>query len=611
MEKSNKQLLEDLGVDLKKINGDGKTLCPKCSHTRKKKNDPCLSVDVVNGKYNCWNDSCDFHGKVGGTTYSAPAKDYVRPPFVNNTEMRDKTVKWFFGERSISPKTLIDCKVTENVVWMPQTQENMYAINFNYFREGELVNVKYRAKNKSFKLVKNAELVFYGLDDIKDSNWCVIVEGEIDKLSWWEAGVKEVVSVPNGASKSSNVNLEYLDNCIDYFENKTKVIIATDDDDAGHALRDELVRRLGSDRCYRVDLQGFKDSNEFLHARGDKALSAIIEDKNLIEFPIDGIITASMIWDDLNILFAEGLKRGDITGSLPDFDNLVSFVPGQFMVMTGIPNHGKSPFALMVMACLSKNCGWKWGLFTPEHKPLKIYLAKICELLLGKRMREGIGFTDREKELAKEFIDTHFIFIQPEDDDCTLDNILEKAKSLVVRKGIKGLLIDPWNKLEHNIAKGENETTYVSKEIDKLIRFNQKHSVFSIVIAHPTKIRKQKDSGLFEVPNLYDISGSSNWFNKPDIGITIYRNYETKQTEVYVQKMKYEHLGEQGHCFLRFNLNNSRFTHQYGDYDNLNWLIPKEEQQDMFNPKIKSISRVGVDPVIPDRNDDEDQAPPF
>lgn len=591
VEKTNKQLLEDLGIDLKKINKDGKTLCPVCSHKRKKKNDPCLSVSVVEGKYNCWNDSCDFHGLVkGAIAYELKPKEYVRPKFNNQTKLSENAVNWFF-KRGITQSTLNDCLLTEKKAWMPQTQKEENTINFNYFREGELINIKYRDGRKNFKLEKDAELIFYGLDDISKSDWCVIVEGEIDKLSFWQAGVKECVSVPNGASKSSIANLEYLDNCIDYFRNKTKIILATDDDEAGQSLREELARRLGYERCFKVDFKGCKDANEFLTVNNTKKLKELICESNLVDFPISGIITTDMIWDKVEFLLVNGLQRGDVTENLKDFDRMVSFVPGQFMVLTGIPNHGKSPFALMIMACLSIKYRWKWGLFTPEHKPLEIFVVKVCELLLGKRARKGIGFGTTEKELAKSFINEHFLFIEPEDEDYTLDNILDKAKDLVLRKGIRGLLIDPWNKLEHNIPNGTTETTYISKEHDKIIKFNQRNSVFSIVVAHPTKIRKNLKTGLFEVPNLYDISGSSNWFNKPDIGITFYRNYETKMSEVYVQKMKYDHLGEQGMCQLRYNMNSSRFNNQYGDWDNANWLLPNE-------PQIK----VDFEKPIPDLN---------
>lgn len=602
---SNKQLLEELGINVNKINSQGHTLCPKCSHERKKKNDPCLSVNVNTGEYHCWNDSCDFKGGVGGEKFIPMVKEYTRPKFVNTTQVSKFWVDWFFTERAIGQITLNKAKLTESNGF-----DGRPLLNFNYFRENELINVKYRDIDKKFRLEKNAELIFYNLDAIREATWCVITEGEIDALSYIEVGVQEVISVPNGASITSNASLEYLDNCIGYFSNKTKIILATDTDTAGMALRDELARRLGKERCFKVDLFGKKDANGVLKELGSQKLKSTIEDKNLIPFPIDGVITADMMWDEMEDMFVNGLSRGVTTGKLEDLDKLISFVPGQLVVLTGIPNHGKSPFALMVMTCLSMQNGWKWGIFSPEHKPLKIFVSKMCELLLGKRMRKGIGFSTREKELARDFITKHFFFIEPEDGECNLDNILSKSKQLVTQRGIKGLLIDPWNKLEHNIEKGDNETTYISKELDKVIKFNQKNEVLSIIVAHPTKVKKIFKSTLHEVPSLYDISGSSNWFNKPDVGITFYRNFETKKSEIYIQKCKYEHLGEQGMCEVRYNMNNGRFCNKFGDYDNYNWLMPREAQTIIEVPEFKAReplvpSKVNEDKKLEELSDEE------
>lgn len=577
MEKSIKDLFLEIGIDTKHARGEGATTCPKCSHTRKKKKDPCLKANLTTGEYCCHNGGCDFKGCVikNKPNYIPPPKEYVRPVFKNTTSLSDTVVNYFKKNRAISPETLMDFKISESVRFMPTIQKEATVINFNYFRDQELINVKFRGPQKSFMMVKDAELIFYNINAIKDEEWCVITEGEIDCMAFHEAGIRNVVSVPNGASKNGG-NLEYLDNCIEYFETKKKIILATDSDEAGMGLREELGRRLGYEKCFKVDFQDCKDANEYLIKHGTAKLRMVVEPENLIEFPISGIITADMVWDDVEWLLENGLKRGDVTGVLKDFDELVSFVPGQLMALTGIPNHGKSPFALLIMASLSLNSEWKWAIYSPEHKPLSIFLVKICELLLGKRARAGYGFSKSDKELAKSFISERFMFIEPEDEDYSLDSILDKAKVLVARKGIKGLLIDPWNKLEHNMGKGDNETMYISKELDKVIKFNQRNSVFSIIIAHPTKIRKNLRSGLFEVPNLYDIAGSANWFNKVDIGICFYRNYQSSMSEIYVQKMKYEHLGMQGMCEVRYNVNSSRFNNKTGDWDNSNWLEPSK-----------------------------------
>jgi len=568
MEKDNKTLLGELGIDVHKISNSGHTLCPKCSHTRKKKNDPCLSVNVIEGTYNCWNDSCDFKGGVGGVKTERVVKEYTRPVFRNTTQLGNELVHWFSANRGISQRTLNEARVTES-----SSQDGKLWINFNYFRNEELINIKYRTIQKDFRLEKNAELIFYGLNDIKDSDWCVIVEGEIDRLSFMECGIKEVVSVPNGASKSSVANLEYLDNCIDYFKNKKKVILATDADEAGMGLRDELARRIGYDVCFKVDFKGYKDANELLVAKGVNELKSCLNEGKLIEFPMDGIVTTKQMWDKVKRFQKVGLQRGKLTKEMEGLDELISFEAGQSMVLTGIPNHGKSPFALMIMVCLSIHHGWKWAMFTPEHNPLEIFLLKMCELLIGRRVNSH-GMSDVENDLAEAFLDKHFYFIQPEDENYTLDNILAKAKDLVVRKGINGILIDPWNKLEHNMGKGESETLYISKQLDKVIKFGKNHLVFNITIAHPTKIKKIFKSNLFEVPSLYDIAGSSNWYNKPDIGICFYRNFNTGNSEVYVQKMKYDHLGKQGLVQMKYNPANGRFHGTSSSYNNSNWLIP-------------------------------------
>lgn len=604
MSKTNKELLSDLGIQVDKIRGNsGKVTCPKCSHTRKKKNEPCLSVDVEQGKYNCHNPDCGFHGSVGNKEFTAK-KEYVKPVFSNRTDLPDGVVK-FFQQRCISQDTLVKTKIAYGPEWMPSAYSKEYSnfidagapeeeakrlahekarvntIQFPYFRGGECINVKFRDAFKNFKLAKGAELIFFNLDAVKDKKVCVIVEGEPDCLSYIEAGIDYVISVPNGASMSDNPNLEYLDNCIDDLDHIEKFIIATDNDEPGRKLRDELARRLGYDRCFKVDYGDVKDANEYLVAHGLEKLAETILQVNLIEYPMAGIINVSSLYDEIEEIFENGLTRGELTGFEP-LDKLVSWVRGHLTVVTGIPNHGKSPLVLMIMILLSKRCGWKWGVFSPEHNPLQIYIVQICEMIIGKRAGKGkISKTERMEALN--FINEHFFFIYPDDDDFTLENILKKAETLVVRKGISGLVMDPWNKLEHNQPAGTTETNYISKCIDQVIRFDQRHGIHTIIVAHPTKVKKGKND-LFEVPNLYDIAGSANWFNKPDVGITFYRNYATKRNEIHVQKIKYQHLGTQGMAEVCYNVNNSRFNSTSADFDNTNWLRPPAEQADLFSP---------------------------
>lgn len=427
-------------------------------------------------------------------------------------------------------------------------------------------------------------------------NRCISVSGNCDAMILDQIGLDNVVSVPNGATLSNNPNLDYLENCIDYFDSKEKIIIATDNDDAGRKLRDELARRFGKHRCYKVDLSDQKDANDYFNRYGEDNLKSVFSNENLKEFPIDGVITIDDVWEDVEYLFKNGLQKGDMTGIMPELDKHISFVPGQTCVVTGVPNHGKSPFVLMVAAALSVKHGWKWAFFSPEHKPLSIFIAKICELLLGKRLRQGVGFMQSEKDLARDFIREHFFFVEPENGDNTVDSVIDKCKHLVMSKGVKGCIFDPWNKFEHKLEKGENETTYISRALDEIIYFGQNFGVFNFIIAHPTKIRKNLATGKYEVPTLYDIAGSANWYNKPDWGITFYRDFVNNVSTIYIQKAKWEHLGMVGFVEVKYNVNNGRFVPIVRDWDNSNWILPETLQGDLFS-QSEIEEPVPIDPI--------------
>jgi twinkle protein len=195
---------QNLGIILKRQHGNVKTKCPKCSHTRKNKRDLCLSVNIDDGLYNCHN--CGWNGNVK----FKKKKEFIIPEKIN-LNITDRIRKWF-KKRAISESTISHYKIGESFEYIPQVQAKRKCINFNYYRDEEIINIKFRDSQKNFKLVSGAELIFYGLNNIKNIDRCYIVEGEIDCMSLHEIGLSNVCSVPNGASKG-NQRLEYLDNC--------------------------------------------------------------------------------------------------------------------------------------------------------------------------------------------------------------------------------------------------------------------------------------------------------------------------------------------------------------------------------------------------------------
>src|SRR6185437_9723813 len=175
-------------------------------------------------------------------------------------------------ERGIGDAVVMRNRVMASTVYMPQVEEHVGAIAFPYFRAGELINVKYRDRAKNFRMETGAERVLYGLDDI-DVTRCVIVEGEIDKLSVEAAGVTSCVSVPDGApspaTKDYASKFKFLEADEDRIAAVSEWIIAVDADEPGKRLEDELARRLGREKCRRVIWPSeCKDANDVLRSFG-------------------------------------------------------------------------------------------------------------------------------------------------------------------------------------------------------------------------------------------------------------------------------------------------------------------------------------------------------
>jgi len=317
-------------------NGENAMICPVCSESRKNKTAKCFSFNVAKGAGRC--NHCDIVlVQKRDIEKKAEIKPYKLPLFKSNTNYSPK-VKEFFESRKISEKTLLAFKVTESVEWMPKANKEITAINFNYFRNGELVNVKFRGANKDFKLSKDAELIFYNLDCTIDNDTIIIVEGEMDCLALYEAGFKNAISVPNGAGLGK-INFDFIDNCIDSFSESTKFILAVDNDKAGQNLQTELARRLGFENCSKVVFKDCKDANDCLIKYGIQGIIESISDRK--EFPIVGAFQALDFIDNIYKYYREGLPKG-CGIEMQGFDELLKFHEGYMTVITGIPGHGKS-----------------------------------------------------------------------------------------------------------------------------------------------------------------------------------------------------------------------------------------------------------------------------
>ena len=580
----------EFDVHFSKSSGEEDNTCPMCSRSRKPANQKVKCFRWNHDKETGFCHNCQ--SRFGILKEFKPRKEYSIPEWKNQTELSDNAVKWFEG-RGISQFTLRQMKISEGKEWMPQDKKEMNTIQFNYFTDGKLVNIKYRTGSKHFKLYKDAELILYNLDAIKDVESVIIVEGEMDCLSFYEAGIRNVVSVPNGASTGRN-NLQYLDNCIDYFEGINEIIIATDGDQPGVNLRNELAARLGIEKCFKVNFKECKDANEYLQKYGKEGLIDVLSNKEA--YPVTGIFTTTDLIDDLRLLYTKGLQKG-LTIDEP-IDDLLSFDLGRLYTVTGIPGHGKSEWVDHWLVKLNIQHGLKIGYFSPENFPLQLHQSKIISKITGSEFSQSkLSIYDFDD--AVDYMANNYFWVMPEE-DFTVERILEKARYLVFRKGISIFVIDPYNKLEHAFNKGESETSYISRFLDLLVNFCHKNNVSIILIAHPRKMDKDKSTGLMEVPNMYSINGSANFYNKTDFGLSVYRDFSENKSVMYVQKAKFKHLGSVGSVEMRYNYNNGRYEElgkSIDHWDNGNWLRKQSKtisstmtpDEDYWKPNNESV----------------------
>lgn len=549
----------DFSIELRAgASGEVKTTCPRCSASRKKSRYPCLNVNIDQGVWNCWH--CGWSGTLKGGEWQRPEirKEYRRPDYVATTTGLSENVLAWFHERGITEPVIKRNGIGYGAIYMPQLEEETTAIQFPYFRGGEVINVKYRDGRKNFRMAAGAERVLYGLNDVAETT--IWVEGEMDKLALEVAGYPNAVSVPDGApapdSKSYESKFDFL--AAPELGRVATHILAVDNDAPGKRLQEELARRLGAEKCLMVTWpDGCKDANDVLIQHGADALANCIEAAKAL--PIAGAYAVADLAGELDAFYADGLPRGSDTG-WDRLNSLYTVRPGEWTLVTGIPGHGKSEFLDALTINLAARHGWRFGVFSPENQPFSLHLAKLAEKYVGKPF--GPGPTERmtrsEYDMAATWLDRHYTFILPEAP--TIDAILDIAKALVLRKGLRGLIVDPWNEIEHGRSPAQSETEYISLALSRIRQFARAHGVHVWLVAHPAKLYKEA-SGRYPVPTPYDVSGSAHWRNKADNCLAVWRDQsaDSRTVEIHVQKIRHKITGRIGKIDLSYDAITGRY----------------------------------------------------
>jgi len=477
-----------------------------------------------------------------------------------------------FERRAINPDTaarfaIYTASRAADGASIPDPEGNV--IVFPFIEHGRVVNEKYRAPGKKFWQRTGGRRTFWNADALDDPALetgqlpLVITEGELDALSAIDSGFPLSVSVADGApavpegeepedlqpldqAAEQTGKFEFIWNNRDRLKRIRRFIIAVDNDAPGKRLAAELVRRLSASRCLFVNFPAdCKDLNDVLVKHGREHVAAVLNAAK--PYPVRGLYRLSE--------YPEVPAVPCVSTGWWTLDQHIKPFPGEFMVVTGIPSHGKSTWTLNLLCNLASKHGWRSAIFSPEMRTVPHLRDKL------RRIKGGSGQGRPEIDA---FIDDFFVFIDSDptgrdDEDFDLDWIIDKATDAVLRDGIRCLVIDPWNEVEHARRRDESMTDYIGRGIRALKRFARLYEVAVIVIAHPTK-EVGKD-GKSRPPTLYDIEGSAHWFNKCDHGVVIDRpNAYTNEAVIRIAKCRFEETGEKGEVRMSYDRATCRYT---------------------------------------------------
>jgi twinkle protein len=546
--------------------------CPKCSHTTQSGRNT-LYINMGDQSWFCKH--CGFAGNLLQGSQIVPQNGTQLVPWRLNpyiheyvpTSNLSKSAIENFKKKKISESTLAHFKIGQTKTYFPQLENNMNCIVYPYYQNHQVVNLVYFYGKHRNSEIGGVETCF-NYDKI-DLEHTYLVFDELEVFTFYESGIENVISLFGGLTydkdnfeKSSSRALEFLQNIEDKVNKIKKITLALPNNDVANHLKDELLRRLGKERCWVVQPPENNYSwNDVFSEYGKHKMTFLLDTAKPI--PVRGIFEIDDIEEKFDDLYYKGLKRGALSG-WPTLDEYYTVVPGQWTVVTGIPGHGKSNFLDALFVNLAKWEDWKFAIFSPENQPLERHFANIMEKYFEQPFDVGkMGrISEDQKEDGKAWLKKHFSVILPhEDDSWSIDGVLSLAKVLVFRKGIKGLVIDPWNELDHSRPSNQTETEYISSTLTKIRQFARNYNVHVWLVAHPAKLYKDKD-GKYPVPTPYDISGSAHYRNKADNAITVWRNVgheDQSCSDIHVQKIRFKEVGKVGLVSLRYDFISGAF----------------------------------------------------
>ena len=463
---------------------------------------------------------------------------------IESNELGEDHLGWL-ASRGIDEETARAAGIVAGRKFFKRAGKEVDCIGFVYTHKGNDYAVKWRAiDGKDFTQTGSAQTLYLA-DKCKAGEPVIITEGEGDALSFWQAGMA-AVSIPSGAIENNatddSARLKWMAHHDELLSEAPDIYLAVDSDGPGQTTANELARRLGKAKCWKVTWPSTcKDANDVLLERGPEALRECIAKAE--RWPIEGIAAPSNYLDRVVDLYRKGMPPGLSTG-FEGVDQFYSLCPGNLVVVTGVPNAGKSPFIDSLLVNAMKLHDWRVAYASFESPP-PMHLARLAALKTNKPF--GSGPTPRMSEEAMleamGWLNERVTILTHDGVMPTPESLIERFETAVRRSGVRACVVDPFNFIKLD-GKGEGgvDSYAIGQMLAKFKSFAERAEVVFFIIAHPAKPGM---GGQDNVPGGYSISHSAEWYNRPDFGLTVHRRKEGGN-EFHVWKAKWSHQGKAG-----------------------------------------------------------------
>ncbi len=462
----------------------------------------------------------------------------------------------------------------------------------------------------------HGERIPWGLyDEGLDKETVILVSHPLDRMAILQAGITSVICLPDNLHLPDADQWNFLPLLANVLKDAKRIITAFPDTMEGNGAGHEIARRLGYQRCYRVDWTKVNKPDDC------KVMSPWVANLLWEEGGVESVLGMACpypsssaqelvdVFGTVDFYLRNGMPRGVDLG-MPSLDALYSVKPGQSTMIYGIPNQGKTTLIDNLCYRLASRHGWSGAIFSPEFKEPARWFTSMVERVMGRAVSPENPLVEEEYQAACSFVQDHFKVIDPThnesatDNPCSLTAILEEATILVMKYGIRFLVIDPWNELDSTRPMNITEKEHLQSQLTLLNRFMARHGVHVFIAVHPNKLEKERD-GYYPVPNVYQADNGAMWFNKMDNIICDYRHVGRPDEDIHdlhIQKIRHREVGRPGLTHLSYHTDSLRLiddvhaTRRVQSYDNKafsesRYYLLREERTAEITPYMEMCSR--------------------